>query len=116
MPPKKVKKPKKAKNKSKHEPHFPLSGAQLENLEEIMPALRALNDEFRVPIQAFVQLVKAHQTAVVPWLDHLYVDLGLGDIKRTYLARVEQIMAAFVQCNHKPTEVLAKFPAELRSM
>ena len=113
MPLKKAKKSKKAKSLSKHVPQFPLSESKLQCLEEMLPSLRALNEEFKVPIQAFVELVKAHHGSVVPWLDHLYVDLGLGEVKRTYLARVEHIMAALIQCNHEPKLVLEKVPAEL---
>lgn len=83
---------------------YSLSPAQIKNVEDILPSVRALADEFVNPIKEMVKMVK-DKPAVVPWVDEVCSELGIP-VRRTYVARLEWVMAAFIQSNDQPKAVL----------
>ena len=84
---------------------FTLNEAQLSAVDEILPHVRSLKEEWADPLKALTPLMKTHAATAVPFVDTMCSELGIP-IKRIHLSRLETIMAAIIQSTATPTAII----------
>ena len=84
-------------------PTFPLNKAQLQAVEELLPSLRVLEEEWRQPIAKLHPFMK--DKPVVKFVDRMCFEYDMP-VKRTLHARLEYLMASIIQSKSPPEKVI----------
>ena len=90
---------------------FALSLSQRDALEEILPSVRALHEEWATPIAQLLPVLKKAPN-LVKLVDKMCVQFGIP-VRRTMLSRMEHLMAAVIQSKHNPDDFLQPLETEI---
>ena len=89
--------------KGKDTPQFPLSTAQLQAVEELLPSLRVLEEEWRKPIAKLHPFMK--DRPAVKFVDRMCFEYAMP-VKRTLHGRLEYLLASIIQSKSPPEKVI----------
>ena len=89
---------------------FPLSPAQVQAVEELLPTLRSLNDDWQPYILKLQPFMK--EKPAVAFVDRMCWEYNMP-VKRTIIARLEYLMASIIQSNASPEQVIEHCMAAL---
>ena len=89
----------------KFQPKFPLNEPQLQAVEEILPALRPLQEVSHY-IQGLLPFLQEKQNKpTIAFVDRMCKELDIP-IKRTHMARLEYLLAALIQSKADPAKLI----------
>ena len=89
--------------KAKAQAKFPLTHAQAQAVEELLPTLRALHDDWQPYIQKLKPFMK--DKPAVAFVDRMCFEYDMP-IKRTIIGRLEYLMGSIIQSNTPPEQVI----------